>query len=136
MICVFRGALLRDAELKSTSHGREFLKFIVTEGEGKRAQLVSVLGWRDTFTELAPRLRKGTEVLVRGKLELRHWDSPQGPQHGLSVSAEEIAIADVSLDDVRKKPRAGKKANGKAVDSQKPIGVGESGRPFDDSLPF
>jgi len=132
MKCAFRGILTRDAEIKTVAKtGREFLKLSVTEGEGERAQFVSVMGWRETFTELAPRLRKGIEVLVKGRLELRHWQSQEGPQHGLSCSADVIEIADVLLDEVRRTPKTSRGKKGAKVDPQAPIDV-----PFSDPLPF
>ena len=132
MKCAFRGILTRDAEIKTVAKtGREFLKLSVTEGEGERAQFVSVMGWRETFTELAPRLRKGIEVLVKGRLELRHWQSQEGPQHGLSCSADVIEIADVLLDEVRRTPKTPRGKKGAKVDPQAPIDV-----PFSDPLPF
>jgi len=137
MKCAFRGILTRDAEIKTFAKtGREFLKLSVTEGEGERAQFVSVMGWRETFTELAPRLRKGIEVLVKGRLELRHWQSQEGPQHGLSCSADVIEIADVLLDEVRRTPKTPRKAGRAKADPQRPLEMDGADKPFDDALPF
>lgn len=124
--CAFPATLTQDAEVKETSSGRPFLKLSVTTGKEEKQQFVSVLAWRDTFTELAPSLTKGARVYVEGKLELRHWNGGSG----LSVSAS--VIQPLGLIGA-KKPKAPRKAGKAKVDPQAPI---ENARPFDDALPF
>jgi single-stranded DNA-binding protein len=118
--CAFIGTLTRDAELKTVrASGREFLSMSVTTGEGDKAQHLSVLAWRDTFTEMAPDLRRGMAVLVKGKLELRRWDGQNGPQAGLSVSAEVIETLEPG--DVRPKARKPKAGGRAKADPQRPL---------------
>jgi single-stranded DNA-binding protein len=136
--CAFFARLIRDAEKKTVrATGKEFLSMSVITGRDAKEQLLSVMAWRDTFTDLAPSLVKGLTVYVEGKLELRHWQGQDGPQHGLSVSASVIQPLGLIGERKPKAPRAPRKANGAGkVDSQRPIGAGDGGRPFDDSLPF
>lgn len=134
--CAFPGTLTQDAEVKTTSSGRPFLKLSVVTGKDDKQQYLSVLAWRDTFTELAPSLVKGTRIYCEGRLELRHWNGTSG----LSVSASKLEPLGLIGAKKPKAPRAGKKSAGRpggagAVDSQRPIGAGD-GRPFDDALPF
>jgi single-stranded DNA-binding protein len=124
--CAFPATLTQDAEVKETSSGRTFLKLSVTTGKEEKQQFVSVLAWRDTFTELAPSLTRGARVYVEGKLELRHWNGTSG----LSVSAS--VIQPLGLIGA-KKPKTPRKAGKAKVDPQAPI---ENARPFDDALPF
>lgn len=125
--CAFPATVTRDAEIKTTASGRPFLKLGVSTGRDEKQQYVSVLAWRDTFTDLATALVKGTRLYVEGKLELRVWNG----EASLSVSAS--VIQPLGLIGA-KKPKAPRKAGGKAkVDSQAPI---ETARPFDDALPF
>lgn len=124
--CAFPATLTQDAEVKTTASGRTFLKLSVTTGKEEKQQFVSVLAWRDTFTELAPSLTKGARIYVEGKLELRHWNGGSG----LSVSAS--VIQPLGLIGT-KKPKAPRKAGKAKVDPQAPI---ENARPFDDALPF
>lgn len=124
--CAFPATLTKDAEVKETSSGRAFLKLSVTTGKDEKAQHVSVLAWRDTFTEMAPHLTSGARVYVEGRLELRHWNGGSG----LSVSAS--VIQPLGLIGA-KKPKAPRKAGKAKVDPQAPI---ENARPFDDALPF
>lgn len=125
--CAFPATVTRDAEIKTTAAGRSFLKLGVSTGRDEKQQYVSVLAWRDTFTDLATALVKGTRLYIEGKLEMRVWNG----EASLSVSAS--VIQPLGLIGARK-PKAPRKAGGKAkVDSQAPI---ETARPFDDALPF
>jgi single-stranded DNA-binding protein len=123
--CAFPATLTQDAEVKTTSAGRPFLKLSVVTGKDEKQQFVSVLAWRDTFTELAPHLTKGTRVYVEGRLELRHWNGGSG----LSVSASLIQPLGLIGAKKPKAPRAGKKAK---ADPQRPL---ETSAPaFNDSI--
>lgn len=124
--CAFPATLTKDAEVKETSSGRAFLKLSVTTGRDEKAQHVSVLAWRDTFTEMAPHLTKGTRIYCEGKLEMRHWNG----EASLSVSASKLEPLGLIG---AKKPKAPRKAGKAKVDPQAPI---ENTRPFDDALPF
>jgi len=123
--CAFPATLTQDAEVKSAASGRPFLKLSAVTGKEEKQQHVSVLAWRDTFTELAPSLTKGARVYVEGKLELRHWNGGSG----LSVSASVIQPLGLIGAKKPKGPPRGKK--GAKVDPQAPIDV-----PFSDPLPF
>jgi len=113
------GTVTRDAEVKTVrATGRPFLSLGVTTGKDEKQQYLSVMAWRDTFTDLAGALVKGVRIYVEGRLELRHWQGPDGtPQHGLSVSAS--VIQPLGLIGA-KKPKAPRKAKAKA-DPQAPI---------------
>jgi single-stranded DNA-binding protein len=140
--CAIMGTITRDAEIKTVkASGRPFLSLGITTGKDEKQQYLSVMAWRETFTDLAPHLTKGVRVYIEGRLELRHWQGTDGPQHGLSVSASVIQPMGLIGERKPKAPRAAKKAAGAGraggagqVDSQRPIGAGEAGRPFDDSI--
>jgi single-stranded DNA-binding protein len=127
--CAIMAVITRDAEIKTVrATGRPFLSLGVTTGKDDKQQYLSVMAWRDTFTDLAPHLVKGVRVYVEGRLEQRVWDG----EARLSISASVIQPLGLIGERKPKAPRAAKKANGK-VDSQRPI---ENNRPFDDALPF
>jgi len=111
--CAFPASLTSDAEVKTTSAGRTFLKFSAVTGREEKQQYVSVLAWRDTFTDMAASLTKGTRLYIEGKLELSQW----GGEAKLSVSAS--IIQPLGLIGA-KKPKAPRKAKAKA-DPQAPI---------------
>jgi single-stranded DNA-binding protein len=112
--CAFNATVTRDAEVKTTSAGRTFLKFSAVTGREEKQQYVSVLAWRDTFTELAPHLTKGTRIYCEGKLEMRHWNG----EASLSVSASKLEPLGLIG---AKKPKAPRKAGKAKVDPQAPI---------------
>lgn len=123
--CAFPATVTRDAEIKTTTAGRSFLKLGVSTGRDEKLQYVSVLAWRDTITDLASALVKGTRLYIEGKLEMRVWNG----EASLSVSASVIQPLGLIGAKKPKAPRAGKKAK---VDSQAPI---ETAAPaFNDSI--
>lgn len=123
--CAFPATLTRDAEVKTTAAGRPFLKLGVSTGKDEKQQYATVLAWRDTFTDLAPALVKGTRVYVEGRLELRQWEGTAS----LSVSASVIQPLGLIGAKKPKAARGGKKAK---VDSQAPIMAAEPA--FNDSI--
>jgi hypothetical protein len=120
--CAFPATLTQDAEIKTTSAGRPFLKLSVVTGKDEK---------RDTFTELAPNLVKGTRVYVEGRLELRHWNG----ETSITVSASKLEPLGLIGARKPKATRAKKAGNGKA-DPQRPLEMGAAGLPFDDKIPF
>lgn len=127
--CAFPATLTSDAEVKTTSAGRPFLKLSAVTGREEKQQYVSVLAWRDTFTELAPHLTKGTRIYCEGKLELRVWNG----EAGLSVSASKLEPLGLIGAKKPKAPRAGKKAK---ADPQRPLELNGGEKPFNDAIPF
>jgi single-stranded DNA-binding protein len=129
--CAFEGRLGKDAVLKTTGAGRQFLVFSVIVDEGDDATWLNVSAWSDHLTELAPSLLKGVEVYCQGKMKQRHWESEGGTKSGWQVSADIVQPKGLIGRSKPKAPRA-KKANGVGkVDSQRPIET-----PFNDALPF
>jgi len=131
--CAFDARISKDAALKSTNAGREFMTLSVIEGEGEDEQWISVSAWSDHLRDLAPCLKAGVEVYVQGKLKMTRWETAEGSRHGLRVSADVIQPKALIGERKPKAPRGGKKAK---ADPQRPLETGEAGRPFDDSLPF
>jgi len=89
--CAFAGRLGRNAELRTSSAGREWLSLSVIVGEGDDEQWVQVASWSATIAELAPMLVQGAQVYCEGKLKLRTWTAHDGTARtGISVSASLI----------------------------------------------
>lgn len=125
--CAFPATLTQDAEVKTTSAGRPFLKLSVVTGKDEKQQYLSVLAWRDTFTDMAQSLVKGTRIYCEGKLELRHWNG----ETSITVSASKLEPLGLIGAKKPKAPRAKKAANGKA-DPQRPLEMGTPA--FNDSI--
>lgn len=123
----FEGKLGRDAQLRTSAAGREWLSLSVIVGEGDDEQWVSVASWSHTIAELAPTLIKGAQVYVEGKVKLRTWQGPDGMQAGLSVSAS--LVQPLALIGNRKPKKTRTTSAAKRTDPNAPI-------PFNDALPF
>jgi single-stranded DNA-binding protein len=128
----FEGRLGRDAQLRTSSAGREWLSLSVIVGEEGDEQWVSVASWSHTIAELGPVLVKGAQVYIEGKVKLRTWQGPEGMQSGLSVSASLVQPLALIGNRKPKRPRAEKTratSAAKRTDPNSPI-------PFNDALPF
>lgn len=107
--CAFAGRLGKDAELRTSSAGREWMLMSVVVGEEPDEQWVNVSSWSSTTAELAPSLTQGAQIYVEGKLKLRHWTAHDGtPKSGISVSASLIQPLALIGAKKPKRPRAAK----------------------------
>jgi single-stranded DNA-binding protein len=118
--CAFEGRLGRDAELKSTNAGRQFLTFSVIVGEDTDAVWLNVSAWSDHLTELGPSLLKGVEVYCEGKMKQRHWESDGGTKSGWQVSADVVQPKGLIGHKRPKSPPRARSSKAK-VDSQRPL---------------
>lgn len=128
------GKLSSDAQLRTSSAGKEWMLLFVDVPEGEGEQRVNVSSWSHTTAELAPLLVKGADIYVEGKLKQRTWQNSDGTLgFGLSVSASLIQPLALIGNRKPKKPRGEKKAEGTPGAASeayhKPL-------PFDDKLDF
>lgn len=134
--CAFQGRLGRDAALKQTGAGKPFLTFsVVVAMRNDAEQWVNVSAWSDSIAELAPDLKQGVEVYCEGKIELRQWESENGPRSGLSVSASKVEpLALIG----RSRPKASLRSKDKPkVDPQAPLSFADgTGLGNGDAIPF
>jgi len=130
--CAFAGRLGRNAELRTSSAGREWLSLSVIVGEGDDEQWVQVASWSTTIAELAPMLVQGAQVYCEGKLKLRTWgDSYGATRAGLSVSASLIQPLALIGQRKPKRPRAEK-----AAKPRQPHTPAHQPLPFDDDISY
>jgi len=139
--CAFAGRLGRNAELRTSSAGREWLSLSIIVGEGDDEQWVQVASWSTTIAELAPMLVQGAQVYCEGKLKLRTWADRDGETRaGISVSASLIQPLALIGNRKPKRPRAPKAAK-EAPPTQYRTGVmpqdyRPSKLPFDDDISY
>jgi single-strand DNA-binding protein len=88
------GRIGGDPEIRYTSTGKALLAFSIgvlenrAAGDGAAMTWVKVTVWEADAERLAPRLHKGDEVYIEGKLRLDSWTGKDGEaKSGLSVSA-------------------------------------------------
>jgi single-strand DNA-binding protein len=119
----FVGRIGKDAEIRTTKTGKPWASFSVAVDTDKDAEAgtswVRVALFGDTVDAMAPRLVKGVEVYVEGRLSLRNWTDPEGRERsGLSLATNAVVI----MGQIGKRPREA--AQPKAREE------------FDDPIPF
>jgi single-stranded DNA-binding protein len=93
--CAFFGALVGDAELKTSKAGKQYLRFRVAVGSGDDMQFVGVMLFGDAADELRD-ATKGTRVYCEGRLKLDTWTGQDGAErHGLSAMCAYARIAQI-----------------------------------------
>jgi single-strand DNA-binding protein len=92
------GRLTRDPELRFTAKGTAVCKFDIAvnrrykdtaSGEWKDdTSFIPVVVWRDAGQRCGDRLKKGSPILVEGRLKSRSWETKEGQKRsGLEVEA-------------------------------------------------
>jgi single-strand DNA-binding protein len=104
------GNLTKDPELRSTSSGQSVCTFrlatnrFYTTGEGKKEQAVeyhTIVAWGKQAELLQQYSKKGSLLLVEGRLQTRDWQDDKGVKHWKTeIVAERLQLG----------PRMGKKA--------------------------
>jgi single-stranded DNA-binding protein len=98
----FFGTLGRDAEVKTSKGGKEYLRLNVRVGDGDAAQRVSAMVFDPDAIAAADKMVKGARVYVEGRLEVSEWTGQDGAKrHGLSVMSWHCRLSAIG----RNKPR-------------------------------
>jgi single-strand DNA-binding protein len=136
------GILGRDAELKISKNGKQYLRLNLRCGDGESLQWVNAMVFGDDVPELAPRLVKGARVYVEGSLKLDEWTAQDGTKrHGLSVMSWHCKLAGIGRnrpkresDDRPHTPTAS--APTSAADDRQSRVRGIADASMDDEIPF
>lgn len=85
---VIIGRLVADPELKYTPNGNAVTSVKVavdreyTPKDGKKeADFIPVVVWGKTAENLAQYMRKGSQIAVQGRIQIRSWDDDKGQRH-------------------------------------------------------
>ena len=88
----FFGTLGRDAEVRTSRGGKEYLTFSVRVGEGEAARWINVRAFDPQAIAAVDKMVKGARVYVEGSLRLDEWTAADGTKRtGLSVISEHSA---------------------------------------------
>jgi single-strand DNA-binding protein len=93
--CELIGNLGRDSELKTTNNGTTVLNFTVAAKSSKKddeGQWHSCALFGKRAESLAPYLKKGQRVFVRGEYKLRSWSKGEKSGVDLDVTADEVEL--------------------------------------------
>ena len=69
------GRLTQDAELRSTSNGKNVTEFSLAVDKGNdKADFFNVVAWEKTAELVSQYTKKGSKVLIQGRLEQQTWE--------------------------------------------------------------
>jgi single-strand DNA-binding protein len=131
------GMLGGDAERKTSSGGRQYLRCRVRVGEGDGAQWASVMVFDAEMVGNAEALTKGSRIYVEGTIRLDEWAGQDGQRkHGLTIMANHVRVAQIG----RQKSRNDNDDRPRMAAAHRPNDVRRSpaiaGDPDDDEIPF
>lgn len=90
------GHLVKDPELRQTNSGESVTSFSLAvnrTGKNGECDFFDITAWRKTAELVANYLKKGSPVLVCGRLQNRSWQDKQGNKRTVTeVVADEVAF--------------------------------------------
>jgi single-strand DNA-binding protein len=94
--CVFVGRVGIDPELRETNEGVSYCRFRLAVDQGKDEPLwLSVVAWRSLATQVEKYVRKGSQVLVSGRLSVdTYMDKENHKQTGVEIVALDVRFLD------------------------------------------
>ena len=92
-VCVLTGNLTRDTEMAKLHGNKEKCKFrIAVNGRGESTMFLGVNAW-DTQADVCMRfLKKGSRVLVRGRLDIRDFENSENKR---------VTVTELNLDEIQ-----------------------------------
>lgn len=81
---IIMGRLTRDVELRRTGSGIACANFTVavdrdfSQGENKETDFIDCVAWRQTGEFVSKYFRKGSMIVVKGRLQIRGWTNKDG----------------------------------------------------------
>jgi single-strand DNA-binding protein len=97
------GNITRDPELRQTPNGNSVVNFGVATnytwkdrntGENQeKTEFHNVVAWDILATEIAQNIKKGRKVYIRGRLQTRSWETPDGNKRYTTEVIAESALA-------------------------------------------
>jgi len=94
------GEVTHDVDLNETAQGHSVCNFNIRiietfEVQGEQVQkdlFIRVVAWKQLAVKIHPRLKKGTKVLVIGKIVFREFESKGERKKTFEVSAIDIQV--------------------------------------------
>ena len=110
--CAFFGSLARDAEVKTSKAGKQYLRGNVRVENGETALFINTMMFDPDAIQTADKMVKGARVYIEGKLSLDEWTAQDGAKKtGISVMSWHCRLAEIGRNKPRsEKPRSEKPA--------------------------
>ena len=84
-VAIIMGRLTRDPELRRTNSGKPVASFTVAvdrdyapEGQEKETDFIDCVAWNGTAEFVEKYFKKGSMIVVNGRLQLRNWTDKEG----------------------------------------------------------
>lgn len=92
-LVIVTGRLTRDPDVRTTQTGKSVADFGIAVGSGDKTYFGSVTAWNHTADYIRRNARKGTAVLVSGRLTRENWTDRNGvSQSKTRITAETVEI--------------------------------------------
>jgi single-strand DNA-binding protein len=106
--CVFVGRVGIDPQLNQTNEGVSYCRFRLAVDQGKEEPMwLSVVAWRTLATQVEKFVKKGSLVLVSGRLSIdTYTDKENRKQTGVEIVALDVRFLD-------QKPKTGTETQAK-----------------------
>ena len=104
---VLMGRLTRDPEVRYTQTNNTLVasfsiavnRRFVRQGEERQADFINIVAWSKLGEFCSKYFKKGQQVGIIGRLQVRNWEDEQGQKHYVpEVVAEEAYLADSKRD--------------------------------------
>ena len=104
---ILMGRLTRDPEVRYTQTNNTLVasfsiavnRRFVRQGEERQADFINIVAWSKLGEFCSKYFKKGQQVGVIGRLQVRNWEDEQGQKHYVTeVVAEEAYFADSKRD--------------------------------------
>ena len=107
--CIIQGNISNEIELKQTQSGTSVCSFNVAvnrfskEPDAKKVDFFTVVAWQQKAEFVSRYFKKGSPILVCGRLENREWSDKQGNKRiSTEIIAEEITFCGGASEDQKK----------------------------------
>ena len=129
-VVALQGRMARDPELRQTQTGKAVCNFTIACGRGSdQTDWLDVVSWDKTAEFICKYFRKGSMILLEGRLQSRKYQDKNGNQRtAVEVEAESVNFCG------GKKESGGAPAAAKAEKAAEPEGFAPI--PDDGDLPF
>jgi len=102
-VCTIMGRLVRDPELRRTGSGIAVASFTVAvdrdfsskDSSEKETDFIDCVAWRNTGEFVSKYFRKGSMIVVSGRLQIRNWTDKEGnKRRNAEVVADSVYFGD------------------------------------------
>lgn len=133
------GYLGFDPEMRTTTQGKSVANFRMAVGRDDRTEWLTCVAWEKTAELVNDYLRKGSPVLIEGRLQTRKWEDKQGnDRYTTEVVVDRVTfLPDKNREEEQERPAKDKKrTQGRKAERDADADANADAGGFDDDIPF